>query len=96
MQAVTYPFDPSIVFPDKVDLVSAMTYNEVDQIVGLGYPLDKLKIFNASDYGINLLEDLMFSTERTLANKNFKAAARAARTSPPSSCGPPSRAGTTP
>ncbi|MDR6217771.1 ABC transporter substrate-binding protein [Deinococcus soli (ex Cha et al. 2016)] len=72
VQAVTYPFDPSIVFPDKVDLVSAMTYNEVDQIVGLGYPLDKLKIFNASDYGINLLEDLMFTTERTLANRNFK------------------------
>ena len=72
VQAVTYPFDPSIVFPDKVDLVSAMTYNEVDQIVGLGYPLDKLQIFNASDYGINLLEDLMFTTERTLANKNFK------------------------
>ena len=72
VQAVTYPFDPSIVFPDKVDLVSAMTYNEVDQIVGLGYPLDKLQIFNASDYGINLLEDLMFTTERTLANRNFK------------------------
>lgn len=72
VQAVTYPFDPSIVFPDKVDLVSAMTYNEVDQIVGLGYPLDKLQIFNASDYGINLLEDLIFTTERTLANKNFK------------------------
>lgn len=72
VQAVTYPFDPSIVFPDKVDLVSAMTYNEVDQIVGLGYPLDKLQIFNASDYGINLLEDLMFTTEKTLANNNFK------------------------
>jgi NitT/TauT family transport system substrate-binding protein len=72
VQAVTYPFDPSIVFPDKVDLVSAMTYNEVNQIVGLGYPLDKLQIFNASDYGINLLEDLIFTTERTLANKNFK------------------------
>lgn len=72
VQAVTYPFDPSIVFPDKVDLVSAMTYNEVNQIVGLGYPLDKLQIFNASDYGINLLEDLIFTTERTLANRNFK------------------------
>ncbi|MFC4454434.1 ABC transporter substrate-binding protein [Deinococcus sonorensis] len=72
VQAVTYPFDPSIVFPDKVDLVSAMTYNEVDQIVGLGYPLDKLQIFHASDYGINLLEDLMFSTERTLSSSNFK------------------------
>ncbi|MGI8747597.1 MAG: ABC transporter substrate-binding protein [Deinococcus sp.] len=72
VQAVTYPFDPSIVFPDKVDLVSAMTYNEVDQIVGLGYPLDKLQVFHTSDYGINLLEDLMFSSARVLADKNFK------------------------
>ncbi|GGL98185.1 ABC transporter substrate-binding protein [Deinococcus aerophilus] len=72
VQAVTYPFDPSLVFPDKVDLVSAMTYNEVDQIVGLGYPLDRLKIFNVSDFGINLLEDLMFTTQRTLDSKNFK------------------------
>ncbi|WP_425145600.1 ABC transporter substrate-binding protein [Deinococcus sp.] len=72
VQAVTYPFDPSIVFPDKVDLVSAMTYNEVDQIVGLGYGLDKLQIFHASDYGINLLEDLMFTSQKVLDDKNFK------------------------
>ncbi|GAA3999244.1 ABC transporter substrate-binding protein [Deinococcus rubellus] len=72
VQAVTYPFDPSIVFPDKVDLVSAMTYNEVDQIVGLGYSLDKLRIFKASDYGVNLLEDLMFTSQKVLDDKNFK------------------------
>ncbi|WP_019586030.1 ABC transporter substrate-binding protein [Deinococcus apachensis] len=72
VQAVTYPFDPSIVFPDKVDLVSAMTYNEIDQIVGLGYSLDKLRIFRTADYGINLLEDLMFTTDRTLKTANFK------------------------
>ncbi|WP_424951307.1 ABC transporter substrate-binding protein [Deinococcus sp.] len=72
VQAVTYPFDPSIVFPDKVDLVSAMTYNEVDQIVGLGYSLDKLQVFHASDYGINLLEDLMFTSQKVLDDKNFK------------------------
>ena len=72
VQAVTYPFDPSIVFPDKVDLVSAMTYNEVDQIAGLGYSLDKLRIFKASDYGINLLEDLMFTSQKTLDDKDFK------------------------
>ena len=72
VQAVTYPFDPSLVFPDKVDLVSAMTYNEVDQIQGLGYSMDKLKIFKMSDYGVNLLEDLMFTTQRVLDDKNFK------------------------
>lgn len=72
VQAVTYPFDPSIVFPDKVDAVSAMTYNEVDQIVGLGYPLNKLNVMRTSDYGINLLEDLMFSSEKVLGDKNFR------------------------
>ncbi|THF87320.1 ABC transporter substrate-binding protein [Deinococcus sp. KSM4-11] len=72
VQAVTYPFDPSLVFPDKVDAVSAMTYNEVDQIVGLGYPLDKLNIMSAADNGVNLLEDLMFTTQKVLDTKNFK------------------------
>lgn len=72
VQAVTYPFDPSIVFPDKVDLVSAMTYNELDQIMGLGYSMDKLSVFRASDYGINLLEDLMFTSQKVLDDKNFK------------------------
>ncbi|MBB6096789.1 NitT/TauT family transport system substrate-binding protein [Deinobacterium chartae] len=72
VQAVTYPFDPAIVFPDKVDVVSAMTYNEVDQIVGLGYGLDKINIIKVSDYGVNLLEDLMFTSARVLNEKNFR------------------------
>ena len=70
--AVTYPFDPSLVFPDKVDAVSAMTYNEVNQIVGLGFPLQKLNILRLPDLGVNLLEDLMFAPEKVLADKNFK------------------------
>jgi NitT/TauT family transport system substrate-binding protein len=70
--AVTYPFDPSLVFPDKVDAVSAMTYNEVNQIVGLGFPLNKLNIMRLPDMGVNLLEDLMFAPESVLANRNFK------------------------
>ena len=70
--AVTYPFDPALVFPDKVDAVSAMTYNEVNQIVGLGYGLDKLKVINLADEGVNLLEDLIFTTEKVLADPNFK------------------------
>lgn len=70
--AVTFPFDPAIVFPDKVDAVSAMTYNEVNQIIGLGYPLGKLNVMKLSDNGINLLEDLMFAPEKVLSEKNFK------------------------
>lgn len=79
VQAVTYPFDPSIVFPDKVDLVSAMTYNELDQIMGLGYSMDKLSVFRASDYGINLLEDLMFTSQKVLDDKNFRGSGMSGR-----------------
>lgn len=70
--AVTYPFDPSLVFPDKVTLVSAMTYNEVNQIAGLGYDENKVDVFRLADQGINLLEDLVFTTEKVLGEKNFK------------------------
>jgi len=79
VQAVTYPFDPALVFPDKVDAVSAMTYNEVDQIIGLGYDLNKINIIKMSDHGVNLLEDLMFTTERVLNEKNFKGSGMSGR-----------------
>jgi NitT/TauT family transport system substrate-binding protein len=69
---VTYPFDPALVFPDKVDLVAAMTYNEVDQIVGLGYDLNQLQVWSLADEGINLLEDLIFTTESVLHDPHFK------------------------
>ena len=70
--AISFNFDPALVFPDKVDAVSAMTYNEVNQVVGLGFPLGKLNVMALPDMGINLLEDLMFAPEKTLAEKNFK------------------------
>ncbi len=77
--AVTYPFDPALVFPDKVDAVSAMTYNEVNQIVGLGYPLGKLNVMRLSDMGVNLLEDLMFAPEKVLNERNFKGSGMSGR-----------------
>ncbi len=70
--AISFNFDPALVFPDKVDAVSAMTYNEVNQIVGLGFPLNKLNVMPLPDMGVNLLEDLMFAPEKVLADKNFK------------------------
>jgi NitT/TauT family transport system substrate-binding protein len=70
--AVSYPFDPSLVFPDKVQLVAAMTYNEVNQIAGLGYDETKVDVFRLADEGINLLEDLVFTSERVLNERNFK------------------------
>ncbi|MEZ4608590.1 MAG: ABC transporter substrate-binding protein [Deinococcales bacterium] len=44
VETVVYAFDPSLVFPNEVDVASAMIYNELDQIVGLGYPLEDLSV----------------------------------------------------
>ncbi len=72
VDAVVYAFDPSLVFPNEVDAASAMTYNELDQIVGLGYELDTLSILDPADIGADLLEDSIFATPATLATTNFK------------------------
>lgn len=72
VQAVVYAFDPSLVFPNEVAVASAMTYNELDQIVGLGYPLDDLTVLNPADIGAELLEDNIFTTPELLASENFK------------------------
>lgn len=72
VDAVVYAFDPSLVFPNEVDVASAMTYNELDQIVGLGYDLSTLSILNPADIGADLLEDSIFATPATLATTNFK------------------------
>ncbi|MCO5173491.1 MAG: ABC transporter substrate-binding protein [Trueperaceae bacterium] len=72
VDAVVYAFDPSLVFPNEVDVASAMTYNELDQIVGLGYDLDTLSILDPASIGADLLEDSLFATPATLAATNFK------------------------
>ena len=72
VNAVVYAFDPSLVFPDEVEVASAMTYNELDQIIGLGYPLDTLNVLDPADVDAALLEDLIFTTPDLLANADFK------------------------
>ncbi len=72
VDTVVYAFDPSLVFPNEVDVASAMIYNELDQIVGLGFPLDTLSVLNPEDIGADLLEDLIFTTPELLASDNFK------------------------
>lgn len=75
VNAVVYAFDPALVFPNEVDVASAMTYNELDQIVGLGYPLESLNVLDPADIGANLLEDLIFTTPDLLASEDFKGSA---------------------
>lgn len=72
VEAVVYAFDPSLVFPNEVDVASAMTYNELDQIIGLGYDLESLSVLVPADIGADLLEDNIFTTPATLASTNFK------------------------
>ncbi|MCA9836337.1 MAG: ABC transporter substrate-binding protein [Trueperaceae bacterium] len=72
VSAVVYAFDPALVFPNEVEVASAMTYNELDQIVGLGYDLDSLSILDPADINASLLEDLIFTTPELLASENFK------------------------
>jgi NitT/TauT family transport system substrate-binding protein len=72
VNAIVYAFDPALVFPDQVDAASAMTYNELDQIIGLGYPLDTLNVLDPADVGANLLEDLIFTRPDVLADPDFK------------------------
>src|SRR5690606_19477719 len=72
VDAVAYAFDPSLVFPNEVDVASAMTYNALDHIVGLGYGLDSLTILVPADIGADLLEDNIFTTPAVLADQNFK------------------------
>ncbi|MEZ4633143.1 MAG: ABC transporter substrate-binding protein [Deinococcales bacterium] len=72
VETVVYAFDPSLVFPNEVDVASAMIYNELDQIVGLGYPLEDLSVLNPADIDAALLEDLIFTTPDLLASENFK------------------------
>ncbi len=72
VSAVVYAFDPSLVFPNEVDVASAMTYNELDQIVGLGYGLETLTLLDPAEIDADLLEDLIFTTPELLENPDFK------------------------
>lgn len=72
VNTTVYAFDPALVFPDKVDLASAMVYNELDQIVGLGFPLDQLSVISAAGSGCGLLEDFIFATRALLESDNYK------------------------
>jgi|GEM_PF-1063306 len=57
---------------ELVDVASAMVYNELNQIVGLGYGLDQLQRFNTTDAGCGLLEDFVFTTAELLDEEDFK------------------------
>ncbi|MEX2542385.1 MAG: ABC transporter substrate-binding protein [Trueperaceae bacterium] len=79
VEAVVYAFDPALVFPDEVDAASAMTYNELDQIVGLGYPLDSLNVLDPADIDAAIMEDLIFTRPEVLSMADFKGSGMSGR-----------------
>ncbi|MBI3961435.1 MAG: ABC transporter substrate-binding protein [Deinococcus sp.] len=72
VRTTVYAFDPALVFPNAVDVASAMVYNELDQIVGLGFPLDTLNRFPSADNNCGLLEDFIFTTRALLESPSWK------------------------
>ena len=79
VEAVVYAFDPALVFPDEVDVASAMTYNELDQIIGLGYPLEQLNVLDPADIGADMLEDMIFVNNDVLAAEDFNGSGMSGR-----------------
>ncbi|MFQ5793881.1 MAG: ABC transporter substrate-binding protein [Candidatus Bipolaricaulia bacterium] len=75
LSATVYAFDPALVFPDQVDVASAMIYNELDQIRGLGFPLNELSFISVAESGCGLLEDFIFATSELLSSSNWTTAA---------------------
>ena len=69
---IAYAFDPALVFPDQVEMASAMVYNELDQIVGLGHDLDTLVRLPTAEAGCGLLEDFIFTTQAVLDDEDFE------------------------
>ncbi len=57
---------------EVVDVASAMVYNELNQIIGLGYSEAELTRLAASDEGCGLLEDFIFTTSALLEEEDFK------------------------
>ena len=72
VETVAYAFDPALVFPDQVEMASAMVYNELDQIVGLGHALDTLVRLPTAEAGCGLLEDFIFTTQGLLDAESFE------------------------
>src|SRR4029077_4020037 len=73
---VQQPFDMNLFLQNKVDSASAMTYNELAQVLesknpktGKLYTLADLNVIKMQDVGTGMLEDGLFSTGKWLSSK---------------------------
>jgi len=59
---VQQPFDMNLFLKKQVDSASAMTYNELAQVLETGVKMSQINVIKMQDVGTGMLEDGLFST----------------------------------
>jgi NitT/TauT family transport system substrate-binding protein len=63
---VQQPFDMNLFLKHQVDSASAMTYNELAQVLETGVKMSQINVIKMQDVGTGMLEDGLFSTAKWL------------------------------
>jgi NitT/TauT family transport system substrate-binding protein len=72
---VQQPFDMNLFLKKQVDSASAMTYNELAQVLETGVKLSQINVIKMQNVGTGMLEDGLFSTGAWLKSKANQAIA---------------------
>jgi NitT/TauT family transport system substrate-binding protein len=65
---VQQPFDMGLFLKHQVDSASAMTYNELAQVLETGVKASQVNVIKMQNVGTGMLEDGLFSTEKYLSS----------------------------
>ena len=65
---VQQPFDMNLFLKKQVDSASAMTYNELAQVLETGVKASQINVIKMQAVGTGMLEDGLFSTEKYLSS----------------------------
>jgi NitT/TauT family transport system substrate-binding protein len=72
---VQQPFDMNLFLKKQVDSASAMTYNELAQVLETGVKASQINVIKMQSVGTGMLEDGLFSTEKYLSSTANQATA---------------------
>jgi NitT/TauT family transport system substrate-binding protein len=72
---VQQPFDMGLFLKKQVDSASAMTYNELAQVLETGVKASQINVIKMQSVGTGMLEDGLFSTEKYLSSAANQATA---------------------
>jgi NitT/TauT family transport system substrate-binding protein len=72
---VQQPFDMNLFLKKQVDSASAMTYNELAQVLETGVKASQINVIKMQGVGTGMLEDGLFSTEKYLSSAANQATA---------------------